>query len=433
MSHPSFERSLEISAAFVAGHRDVLGDAVLVRDLRGILRLAIDDRDRALDSASTAALAEDLDTRLGAWSPGASGLFLRASQLFDAGAVFSSPETVRVSAQGVRLLDRLVTGADWLRQPDPPTLDHPHPPRAVFFGVKGGVGRSTALAVAARELAALGRRVLVVDLDLESPGVSHLLLGLDRFPGVGLLDAYVELGVYPELPRETLLGLAGRSALDAELEGEILVVPPRGQEPGDYLGKLSRAYAEGHGARGSFAARTRAILEALEADLRPDVVLVDSRAGLHDVAATAITRLDAASCLLFAGASDQTWQDYRLLFEAWNQRGRAAAYRDRLKVVAALVPEVGGAEHRERVTTAAHRLFAETLYDEEAEEDLLDLNAFNFDRADEDAPHFPVPVAWQREFFEWDSRPGRWPDPAKVELSFGPLIRALRRLVLEEP
>ena len=40
-----------------------------------------------------------------------------------------------------------------------------------FYSYKGGVGRTMALANVAALLAEIGRRVLVVDFDLEAPGV----------------------------------------------------------------------------------------------------------------------------------------------------------------------------------------------------------------------------------------------------------------------
>ena len=43
-----------------------------------------------------------------------------------------------------------------------------------FYSFKGGVGRSMALVNSAAQLARAGRRVLVIDLDLEAPGVSYL-------------------------------------------------------------------------------------------------------------------------------------------------------------------------------------------------------------------------------------------------------------------
>ncbi|MEM6301295.1 MAG: AAA family ATPase, partial [Pseudomonadota bacterium] len=40
-----------------------------------------------------------------------------------------------------------------------------------FYSFKGGVGRSMAMMNVASELVAAGRRVLVVDFDLEAPGL----------------------------------------------------------------------------------------------------------------------------------------------------------------------------------------------------------------------------------------------------------------------
>jgi CobQ/CobB/MinD/ParA nucleotide binding domain len=46
-----------------------------------------------------------------------------------------------------------------------------------FYSFKGGVGRSLALLNAAYTLVGRGRHVLVVDMDLEAPGISSFLLG----------------------------------------------------------------------------------------------------------------------------------------------------------------------------------------------------------------------------------------------------------------
>ena len=43
-----------------------------------------------------------------------------------------------------------------------------------FYSLRGGVGRSTALAYTGRILAAKGRKVVCVDMDLEAPGLAAL-------------------------------------------------------------------------------------------------------------------------------------------------------------------------------------------------------------------------------------------------------------------
>jgi MinD-like ATPase involved in chromosome partitioning or flagellar assembly len=50
---------------------------------------------------------------------------------------------------------------------------------ATFYSYKGGVGRTMALANLAIILARLGRKVLIVDLDLEAPGLDRYFTTLE--------------------------------------------------------------------------------------------------------------------------------------------------------------------------------------------------------------------------------------------------------------
>jgi len=119
----------------------------------------------------------------------------------------------------INLVDRRVTGGDWLRAPYPPTS---LPVRIAFASLKGGVGRSTALCVIAAHLAARGRRVLAIDLDLEAPGLGNMLLPDETLPDFGLLDWLAERSVgpvvdefYPDVVAPSWLG-GGRVAGGAE-------------------------------------------------------------------------------------------------------------------------------------------------------------------------------------------------------------------------
>ena len=88
----------------------------------------------------------------------------------------------------VFVIDRLAVEGNWSRISDLTASV----PRTVFFSIKGGVGRSTALAATAWALAEQGKKVLVLDLDLESPGLSSALLPEDRRPSYGITDWLVE-------------------------------------------------------------------------------------------------------------------------------------------------------------------------------------------------------------------------------------------------
>ncbi|ATB29800.1 KGGVGR-motif variant AAA ATPase [Melittangium boletus] len=242
----------------------------------------------------------------------------------------SSVLQCRVGQRTVRLADRRLVGADWLRKPAELA---PPPPRFVFASLKGGVGRSTSLSVVAAHLAARGGRVLAVDLDLEAPGLGALLLTRDILPEFGTIDALVENNLH-ELNDSFLSDLIGPSSL-ASRGGRIDVVPAFGRRsldnPGDILGKLARAYAEDIRPDGSVATildQVRDLIDRLASAGGYDAILVDARAGLHETTASAVLGL-GADVLLFGLHEEQTFQGYTALL----------AHLARLVPPGSLVPE----------------------------------------------------------------------------------------------
>lgn len=324
----------------------------------------------------------------------------------------------------VRLLDRQVVGQDWLRTNR--FAEQGHPPRVVFYGLKGGVGRSTALAMFAYRLARDGKHVLLIDFDLESPGLSGLLLPPERVASYGLVDWFVEDAVGQG--DEVLRDMVSVSPLADHTQGSIRVAATMGQGETAYLSKLARVYVDVPSKDGpqTFADRMLRITGLLEAQERPDIVLIDSRAGLHDVAAVAIGSM-ASVALLFATDSPQNWQGYRQLFMHWQQRPEVLRQvRNRIVMVQALFPESDQAERASRFVQNAWDLFHELVYDQlepgtDAPED-----AFTFDLHSEDAPHFPMRVRWNARFQEFSpllSRSAGGVDDTDIDLAFGPFVQ----------
>lgn len=412
------------------------GRVVLIRDVEGRIAVLTD----APRSARTDALAMELSEQLGAFGGDASEILMFPEDFLDAERLFRSPDArplfpPRLVAGGpsnVLLLEREITGLDWMRPPlAAPEPSGAEPPRMTFFGLKGGVGRSSALVLAARALARAGARVLVVDLDLESPGLGSLLLPQERTPDFGVVDYLVEEGVGQD-DEVLLAGMVASSPLVLDVDGEILVIPAGGTR-GQYLAKLGRAFqpaAVGDGVR-ELAERIDVMIGRLAARQGADVVLVDSRAGLHDLAAFAVTRLRAQS-LLFSVASEQTFRAYRTLFEDWRGHPQLSSFRDNLHMVAALIPETGRDEYMRRFLESSYGLFSETLYEEE-EIGQSDPEAFNFDLHDQAAPHFPLTVYWNRALQELDpvKRPGAVPDD-QILAAAGAFCRAVGGLLGRE-
>jgi len=285
--------------------------------------------------------------------------------------------------------ERLIIGNDWWTVA--PVGHGRRARRCTLYSVKGGVGRSTTAAILSWYLAGKGERVLVVDLDLESPGRSSALIELERQPQFGVTDWFVE-----DLVRQgenVLSDMLAAPAWAQNLEGDVRVAPAHGAKPGDYLAKLGRAYMDKGDA--PWTKRLAHLLDRLEEQFQPTVVLLESRSGLHDVAAATVTDLDA-EVLLFASASDSTWADYDILFRHWNSQGLATQIRERLSIVSALTPVQKRAAYASRFRSSAWDLFREHLYDElrGGEESS---GEFSFDLDETDAPHAPLEIDWAVE------------------------------------
>lgn len=371
---------------------------VVVRDLLGRTRLVFDDRGLT-EIPDLRPVESEMDRLLGNFSPGVDSAVVLASSLFAPEEIFSSPDIMwsNPSRRDYKILDRYVIGSDWLRAPFPRSPI----PRLTLYGVKGGVGRSTATAVLAWRFSRAGKRVLVLDLDLESPGVGATLLPSDRFPDFGIVDWFVEDNV-GQADEKLVREMVSSSPLGSE-GVELFVVPAggRSRDGYHYLPKLARAYAEleRDGREELFGDRLCRMVDALEDLIKPDVIFLDSRAGLHDIAAVTVTRMHATS-LLFAIDTNQTWLAYRALFQAWHTHfDRAERFREDLKIVAAQVPETDTRAYLEGFRQNAYSLFSEYLYVETPPGEESD---FNFDIGDPEAPHNPLRINWSRAFQQFD-------------------------------
>lgn len=287
----------------------------------------------------------------------------------------------------VHLVDRLVTAGDWWTVGESGASGRAV--RCTLYSVKGGVGRSTTAAVLAWHLARDGQRVLVVDLDLESPGLSSALLEPERRPDFGVADWFVEALVGQDEHVLERMTAAPRWAQD--FDGDVHVVPAHGREAGEYLAKLGRVHMDA--ADDPWTARLGRLLDRLETAVEPDVVVLESRSGLHDIAAATVMDL-GAHVLLFATDSESNWTDYRVLFRHWQRHELAERIRERLSIVSALTPDLDTENYVQRFRERAWDLFRDHVYDEVLASD--DSNSFSFDVQEEGAPHDPLVVHWTR-------------------------------------
>ena len=282
--------------------------------------------------------------------------------------------------------DRLVTGNGWWTAGD--LRPEGQAKRWTLFSVKGGVGRSTTAAVLARHLAREGERVLVVDLDLESPGLSSAMLAPGEEPDFGVVDWFVEDLVGQS--NRVIERMTAAPGWARDFNGDARVVPAHGADPGEYLAKLGRVYMDRRNE--TWAARLDRMLGLLERDFQPSTVLIESRSGLQDIGAATVTDI-GADILLFATDSASSWADYRILFRHWRECGLAKSICERLSVVSALTPLNDRTAYLDRFRETAWGLFQRYMYEPLSPSCGAD-DEFSFDVRDADGPHNPMPIFW---------------------------------------
>jgi MinD-like ATPase involved in chromosome partitioning or flagellar assembly len=385
--------------------------AIIIRDMFGVIRLMLD---RPLENepggsetsskygAELAAIANELDLAIGAFSPGKERVILGTSPWMtfdnvknDIGA-FDAP-----GLDGkLVIVDRLVMSREWLTLPS--LYSGQDVPRVVFFGIKGGVGRTTALAILANHLSRQGKKILVLDLDLESPGIGTVLLpdNTDSWPKAGIVDWFVEDAVN-QADVSLLKSMSAISPLSSN--ADIVVIPSMsGEALADYVPKLGRVYLDipkPDGGRELFGDRLCRMINTLQELHSPDIVLIDSRAGIHEISSVVLTRL-GAECLLFGLDTPQTWHAYRALFLHFHRHNDLLKnVRESFKAVAALIPSTDSPDaYVKRFRLNAYSAFVE-IYDPS---DAGEISAFSFDVHDDDAPHNPIPIYFQPTFSLFD-------------------------------
>lgn len=169
---------------------------------------------------------------------------------------------------------------------------------ATFYSYKGGVGRTMGLANVAWELARRGRRVLIVDLDLEAPGITSFDFCKTMQDSLGVVDYIVQYSNKLEPPNiEPFISLCKKK--DEDGEDVQLWVMSAGRQDADYKQKFhsinwEHLYKEQSGFL---------MFENLKGQwkdyIKPDYVLIDSRTGHTDISGICTRQLPDAVVFTF--------------------------------------------------------------------------------------------------------------------------------------
>ncbi len=165
-----------------------------------------------------------------------------------------------------------------------------------FYSFKGGVGRTMALANVALELVREGRRVLLVDFDLEAPGLDTFQILKPATPSRGIVDfvsEYYRNGIAP-----AVTDFVYQPVLRQDFVGSLFVMPTGAQDHGYGPRLNSIDWQELYLERDGYV-----LFEDLKEQwhrlIQPDYVLIDSRTGHTDVGGICTRQLPDAVAVLF--------------------------------------------------------------------------------------------------------------------------------------
>ena len=148
---------------------------------------------------------------------------------------------------------------------------------------RGGTGKSNTTANVAALLARDGKRVGIVDLDIQSPGI-HVLFGMDQ-------DTDMRHSLNDFLWSECQLREAAHDVtpnIDSELTGSVWLVPSS-MRPGD----IARVMHEGYDAN-----RLNEGFRRLVEDLSLDVLLLDTHPGINEETLLSIAMSNALAIVM---------------------------------------------------------------------------------------------------------------------------------------
>ena len=200
-----------------------------------------------------------------------------------------------------------------------------------FYSFKGGVGRSMALANTAALLAKWGRSVLVVDFDLEAPGIEKFFekwtFG-SRRSTPGLVDVFTSFARGDVLPWQSCL-------LKVSLpEAQPISILSAGREDADYGARLRAISWETLFEQQQFGAFLERLRQQWTAEY--DFVLVDSRTGFTDIGGICTIHLPDVLLTLFT-TTEQGLNGVKEVMEK-SRKAHASLPVDRRRLLLVPVP-----------------------------------------------------------------------------------------------
>jgi tetratricopeptide (TPR) repeat protein len=224
-----------------------------------------------------------------------------------------------------------------------------------FYSYKGGVGRTLALVNTAARLASQGKRVFILDFDLEAPGVDAFAWFREENPRPGIVEyisSFTDEGKVDPLDHYVSEVSSSKTA-----PGKILFMGA-GRKDEKYQFLLSRLDWKHFYKQQEGFLFVENLKSTIEAQYAPDYVLVDSRTGLTDISGICTLQFPNLVILVF-NLNNQNVQGISKIYKSihMNKLGKAI----KTLQVASPIPDIPDSVgiRRERLEIAQKTIGAE--------------------------------------------------------------------------
>ena len=260
-----------------------------------------------------------------------------------------------------------------------------------FYSYKGGVGRTTALVATALQLVRNGKIIVLVDFDLEAPGLATLFYSEEEAQMYSNVKGVTEFILQSNINKS--MGINELEDFyfeinDTEIvgsEGGKLIIIPAGitaeEYANSYLEKMSRIDLNSDIYR-SNESPIKKLFELISDKFAPDFIFVDSRTGINDIGGLTLTSFSDMGVLFFYG-NQQNMFGLRIIVPVLKELG--------LKILLVNSPVPLNTTDREEeidyYINTSYEIFCNSYYD-------LELIPERFDKS---AEHYPINVPYNQE------------------------------------
>ena len=188
-----------------------------------------------------------------------------------------------------------------------------------FYSYKGGVGRTIALIETAYHLAKAGKRILLLDLDIEAPSLHNIFAEKVNHPTNG-----VEYGIVEYLYRKTVQKQEDSSVnqifCSLELQnvpGEIYLIPALKKMNKNYIYQIERLQTLHLQEQEAF----KEIFDYVKLVLNVDTIMIDTRAGFNKWGSLSLLSL-SDQVIFIAYANSENIEGLNTAFELLHNAGK---------------------------------------------------------------------------------------------------------------